>query len=60
MDVSSVSKNSIKILDFLKGTDLKPDEKIAALDVASATIRAALSAETLKIMCANILGGRPT
>jgi len=57
MDISTISKASNEILQYLNSSNLnlKPDEKIAALDTASATIRAVLSAEALRIMWANVL-----
>jgi hypothetical protein len=57
MDINIISKASNDILQYLDSSNLnlKPDEKIAALDTASATIRAVLSGEALRVMFANIL-----
>jgi hypothetical protein len=55
MEISKISTDSRAILDFLNGTDLKPDEKIAALDTASATIRSVIGAEVFRLMWTNVL-----
>lgn len=55
MEISKVNINAGLILTFLHDTDLKPDEKIAALDTASATIRAVIAAESLRVMWASVL-----
>ena len=55
MEINKINITSGLILNFLNDTDLKPDEKIAALDTASATIRAVIAAESLRIMWASVL-----
>ncbi len=58
MEIGKISAESGKILEFLAATELKPDEKIAVLETAAWTIKSVLSAETLKIMWANVLDGK--
>ena len=55
MEINKINITSGLILNFLHDTDLKPDEKIAALDTACATIRAVVAAESFKIMWLNVL-----
>jgi len=55
MDMNKISEASGKILTFLNTLDIKPDERIAALDTAAWTIRSVLSAEMLRITWAQIL-----
>lgn len=54
MDIGMISSESKKILEQLFTTNLKPDEKIAALDTAAATIRSVMAAESLRVMYANL------
>ena len=55
MDMAEISNEAGKVIAYLATTDLKPDEKIAALETASWTIKSVLSAEMLKVMWANVL-----
>uniref|UniRef100_A0A6M3JTW9 Uncharacterized protein n=1 Tax=viral metagenome TaxID=1070528 RepID=A0A6M3JTW9_9ZZZZ len=55
MDMAKISEASGKILIFLDTLNIKPDEKIAALDTAAWTIRSVLSSEMLRLTWAQIL-----
>ena len=55
MTFVTVAEGATKLLAELEQTMLTPDEKIAVLDTASATIKSVLAAESLKAMWANIL-----
>ena len=58
MNIEKVSMSAYKVLGFIETLDLKADEKIAVLDTASATVRATLQAETMRVMLANIIQGK--
>jgi len=55
MDIITTNTAAGQILEFPAKTELKPDEKIAALETAAWMIKSVLSAETLKLMWANVL-----
>ncbi len=55
MDIGKISSESGKVIEYLNGLDLKPDEKIAILETASWTIKSVLGAEVLRLMWANVL-----
>ncbi len=54
MDIGKINIESGRLIVILNETELKPDEKIAALESAAATIRCVLAAESLRIMWATV------
>ena len=58
MDIVKINQESGVILTFLNQSDLKPDEKIAALRSAAATIENVLGCEMLAVTMSNILKGQ--
>ena len=55
MDILKISSEAGKILKYLSSTDLKPDEKIAALRSTASTIEHVLGCEMFAITMSNIL-----
>jgi len=59
MDLLVASQEVHKVLQFLKDSDLKPDEKIAVLRSAASVIENVVVAEGMKATMLNIIrGGR--
>ena len=55
MDILKINQEASVILTFLSQSNLKPDEKIAALRSAADTIQHVLSGEIFAITMSNIL-----
>jgi hypothetical protein len=59
MELSKITQAAGDLLELLKHSKLKPDEKIAALKSAASIIENVLSAEMLKHMWARVLDNQP-
>ncbi len=55
MDIKKISDESGKLIEYLNNSKLKPDEKIAALKTAAATIETVISCEIVTVMMARAL-----
>jgi hypothetical protein len=53
--IQEISRAATGVLEFISKSDAKPEEKIAILRTAAATIEAALSAEAIRAMYLNLL-----
>lgn len=58
MDILKITEEAGQLLNFLNQRELRPDEKIAALDAAAGVIRGVLNAESFRVMMANLLRPR--
>ncbi len=59
MEFEKTGAEAIKVLQFLKDSELKPDEKIAVLEAASSIIRATVASEGFRMAWINIISGSP-
>ncbi len=57
MEMEMVGTEAVKVLSWLKSSELKPDEKVAVLEAAANIIRATLNAEMLRVLFHNVLAG---